>query len=425
MRKFLAITAVLFCNLANAQQQISIGTPAGTGNYTSTGLATGDRVPVLKFVDLINSSQSEISLADLKGKITILEFWATWCGPCIPAMTHLAELKEQFKDNLEVIAISDETPERIKRFVQHKPSSILFASDPDHVLQKYFPFNAIPHTIVIDAEGKLAAVTSPGEISSKMIRSLIDGKKISLKEKKDAVGGFDMMKDYFPKSTDFNEYSFEVQPPVAGGFPITKRMSGTSPWYGRRLTMMNNPVSIIFRNAFEKSAARTIYSGVTAEEFDHRTTKNLYSIDVVVPKGKEKELYPYMQQQLLALDLPYKCKLEKRKMETIVITAADPSKLEALKSSGNEVISGGQPNIIKATSYNRKNVSLSDLFLHFENFGISKQPVMDETGLSGNFDLSFNLEVEDPNSFKNELAKLGLKAQRLEREVEVLVIYKD
>lgn len=67
---------------------------------------------------------------------------------------------------------------------------------------------------------------------------------------------------------------------------------------------------------------------------------------------------------------------------------------------------------------------LDDLFLHFENYGIIKQPVINETGIKGNFDLTFQFDAEDPNSFKSELAKLGLKGEKKEREVEVLVIYK-
>lgn len=163
---------------------------------------------------------------------------------------------------------------------------------------------------------KIAAITSPVEINDKVIQSLLDGKKINVKQKTDG-GGFDMMKDYFPKPIDFDGYSFDVQPPVVGGFPITKRMAPSNPWYGRRLTMMNSPVNIIYRVAFEKSVARTVFEGVTVEEFDHRTTKSLYSIDVIVPGSKESELYPYLRKQLLSLDLEYKCRIEKGKWKPL------------------------------------------------------------------------------------------------------------
>lgn len=416
---------LLLYNSVAAQQVINIG-GAGSNNVNieNKGIQTGQPVTGIKLTNLMNSDKQSVSLTELKGKIIILEFWATWCGPCIPAIGHLDELKKKFPDQLEVIAISDETEARIQRFIKNKPSSIWFSTDPDHSLQKYFPFHAIPHSVIIDQSGKLVANTSPMEITENVIKTILNEQKISVKEKKDVTGGFDMTKDYFPRPPGFNEYSFEVQPPIPGGFPITRRITGTSEWSGRRITMLNNPVSIIYRIAFNKTSATTVYEGVAQAEFDHRTTKDLYCIDVIVPKGRESELYSYMQQQLLKLNLKYKCRVEKRQTGCVVITSADPSKLEPFRSAVTNNESAKQPTIIRATSYERKNVPLDDLFLHFENYGIIKQPVINETGINGNFDLTFQFDAENPDSFKNELAKLGLKAEKKEREVEVLVIYK-
>lgn len=419
---------LLLYNSVIAQQVINVGgSGQGNVNIQNKGILNGQPVPDIQLGRLMNSDKQAVSLNEMKGKIVILEFWATWCGPCIPAMAHLDELKKKFPGQIEVIAISDETEERIQRFIKNKPSSIWFVSDPKHSMQQHFPFHTVPHSVVIDQNGKLVANTSPNEITENVIKTILNGQKIGVKEKKDVTGSFDMTKDYFPRQSGFNDYSFEVQPPIPGGFPITRRTTSTSEWYGRRITMLNNPISIIFRNAFNKTSATTVYEGVTESEFDHRTTKDLYCIDVIVPKGKGSELYTYMQQQLLTLNLKYKCRVEKRKMEAVVITSTDPSKLEPFRNAGsnNTNTSNGQPTINRVTSYERKNMPLGDLFLHFENYGIIKQPVVNETGITGNFNLIFQFDAEDPESFKNELAKLGLKGEKEERQVEVLVIYKD
>lgn len=425
MKKVLFSLLLLTTQYSIAQQVISLG--GGPSASVAPGLPNGSVVPSIAFPEVMNAKKSTIDLAELKGKAVILEFWATWCGPCLPAMTHLDELKKKFGDKLEVIAISDESAERIQRFIKNKPSSLSFVSDPDHRMQQYFPYHAIPHAVLIDKNGKLAAATSPDQVTASVVESLLDGATVKVVEKKDAQGGFDITKDYFGRDESFNDFAFDVQPAVPGGFPITRRAGRpTSPWYGRRITLMNSPVNVIYREAFAKTSPRTIYEGVTKEEFDSRTTKQLYCIDVVVPKGKENELYSYMRQQLQALNLEYKCRLEKRKMEVAVLTTEDASILKSMKNESGPVaqLQGG-PTMIRATNYDKKNVLLSDLVSHCESFGIVNIPIVDETGAADRYDINFAIEPEDPASFKKALARLGLKVQRQEREVEVLVIYRD
>ncbi|GLU53415.1 TlpA family protein disulfide reductase [Dyadobacter frigoris] len=87
----------------------------------------GDKLPYFTLDRVINSKQNIIKAEDLRGKIAIIEFWGTWCAPCIPAMTHLDVLQKHFSNDLVVIAVSDDSKERLQKFLTKNPISIPLA----------------------------------------------------------------------------------------------------------------------------------------------------------------------------------------------------------------------------------------------------------------------------------------------------------
>ena len=70
----------------------------------------GDRAPEISLKKLLQApSEAEARLEALRGKVVVLEFWATWCGPCVSSLVHLSRLAERFKDKpVSIIAISSE-----------------------------------------------------------------------------------------------------------------------------------------------------------------------------------------------------------------------------------------------------------------------------------------------------------------------------
>lgn len=81
----------------------------------------GSKVPNLKFKELLNDPSSQSSLYDYTEDFVILDFWATWCGPCLSEFPKMSELQKLYPNKLKIIAVTDEGPERIKSFLKNRP----------------------------------------------------------------------------------------------------------------------------------------------------------------------------------------------------------------------------------------------------------------------------------------------------------------
>jgi len=100
-----------------------------------------------------------ISLDDLKGRVVLLDFWATWCGPCREALPHLRDIARKFQGQpLVILSISlDTDPEKWRDFVAKNGMTWAQYYDGgfDGPIAKLFGVDAIPHTFTIDADGVL------------------------------------------------------------------------------------------------------------------------------------------------------------------------------------------------------------------------------------------------------------------------------
>jgi peroxiredoxin len=108
---------------------------------------------------LKDTKGNTVNLRDFKGKIIFLDFWATWCKPCIEQFSHSRKLKEEYKGKDIVfinIAIEDENEKWLKTIEKRKIEGVnLFAGDKSENLRTMYNINAIPHYVLIDKEGKI------------------------------------------------------------------------------------------------------------------------------------------------------------------------------------------------------------------------------------------------------------------------------
>jgi len=98
------------------------------------------------------------SLAELRGKVVLVNFWATWCGPCRKEMPDLEAVYQSFAPRgLVVLAITDDEPDKAKSFLDGRAFTFPILIDPRRKAAKAFRVEVIPKSFVFDRDGKLVA----------------------------------------------------------------------------------------------------------------------------------------------------------------------------------------------------------------------------------------------------------------------------
>jgi len=113
-----------------------------------------DTAPAFQLNDL---EGKPVSLAEAKGKVVLLNFWATWCGPCRAEIPDLVDLQKRYTDKLEIIALATEEDDadQVRRFVLRSGINYRVAMAPDDVVREYGGIAALPTSFVIDAQGRV------------------------------------------------------------------------------------------------------------------------------------------------------------------------------------------------------------------------------------------------------------------------------
>ncbi len=96
-----------------------------------------------------------VQLTDLKGEIVILDFWATWCGPCLASMPTLMDVAAEFQpQGVALIAVNQqEDPDEVDEFLATQGWNLKVALDPDALISRRYGVAGIPFTVIIDKEG--------------------------------------------------------------------------------------------------------------------------------------------------------------------------------------------------------------------------------------------------------------------------------
>ena len=120
---------------------------------------------------------AQVKLADLRGQVVLVDFWATWCGPCSTQYPHLNQWHQQYgSKGLRILALSDEEPAYVKEFVTEEKLAYPIALDPEDRIRAQYLVPGMPTTVIVDKAGVVRYVTvgtaDPAEIEAAFTRLL-------------------------------------------------------------------------------------------------------------------------------------------------------------------------------------------------------------------------------------------------------------
>jgi len=146
-------------------------------NKLSKAVTIGSTAPDFEYPDINGKMMGP---ATFRGKILLIDFWASWCGPCRAEIPNLKEVYARYKDKgVEFLSVSiDKGSAEWKRAKDQEKMDWpqILAPNSGNEITKLYQFSGIPFIILLDKDGKIKAKNLRGEMLEKAIESLLSGK---------------------------------------------------------------------------------------------------------------------------------------------------------------------------------------------------------------------------------------------------------
>ena len=397
-------------------------------------LSIGDTLPTgLVLTNVYNYPDSEIRLSDLKGKLVILDFWATWCAPCVESLSQLQNLKNKFGDQIDILLVNVETTENkkriedffIRRHVRTGQSISLPSVLQDTILKQIFPHTTIPHYVLLDSQNIILAITGKEAITETNVSALIRGKRIQLQTKDDS-------KKINPNTSSLHTFnnssdSFLFRSTITTYRPNFRAATGireVSKGLVNRFYAINASLRSLYYMAYPRifkqfNSVRTLVevsdSTLKNQLINADGVNNRYCYEIITYPIQKYRIMEYLREDLLRL-FPVTVIIAKRNMTCFSLTTNN--------NISRSVSKGGQPDIDireSALKKHMRNAPLSELIYLLEE--ILQMPVINETQLEEGIDINLPFDIL---SFKEEqlkqlLSNIGFTLSRNKQEIEVAI----
>lgn len=348
-------------------------------------IKTGDKVPQYIFKEILNGDNKPFDVSN-KDKPLILEFWATWCAPCIPAMKELELYLKKFGNKLDILTISTDKKSNLLRYINNTKTSLKIAHDSIHV--DVFKYKEVPHTILIDKNGIIKAITTPNQLNDKIMEDFVAGKEIEIVKKQDIPTNLGLFKEY---KNQFYQYTLTDEKIDLEWKNEIKR------------NINNEPISLEFNNVSIYRLFTDIYELTTAARLDvnrNFISKNKYCFKLEQSTGYSKNILENAK-EILNEHSGFKARLVEKTIDSLyTLQVIDSTMLPDISLNEKYSKEGG------GSYFKGIKITSNDLINYLEN--ITELPVKDKTGINFVFDVELNWSFENPKTLNEALKKYGL-----------------
>ncbi|HAE68078.1 MAG TPA: hypothetical protein DCG77_12930 [Sphingobacterium sp.] len=415
---------------------------SGADGLSIKPLKVGDSIPQWLWnhpVEAANhvTGKTTISLQEYRTKkLIILDFWATWCAPCIAMMDKTEPLQQANKEDIQIIPVTYEPLSKVNQFVDRriqndKSKTKLFTVYNETTLQKAFPHKLLPHYVWISTSGIFLGASNGDQLTQANIDNAING-IVSFSQKKDFRIPYQSKRSMLQANNGLEDddlTSYSLFGTYKAGMPAG-RAAGQLDDGRSRLTYLNGTLSSLLGTAYSRpdryfgrnrikfiTGDSTMYAIPKNEDTLKQWRKDHLFCYESVGRGSVNELRKTMQQDLKR-QFPY-LDIDTQSVHHLCWVMKGNSTNPKLRSKG-----GKRRNIVDRNGCSLRNASLFDLFFSMNFYLHQNSKIPFEYEIEGDeaVDLEFFTDMRDMDAVNKKLKPYGISFVLERRPVEMVVV---